>query len=363
MDASVPDIVFDAEGCNYCSGMIARSHEVLFGSAAEREARLAELVAEVKKAGQGKRYDCIVGLSGGLDSTWVLHKTVELGLRPLAVHMDNGWNSELAQHNIEQLVRQLGVDLHTHVIDWPEYRGLMQAFFDADVVDVELLYDNALMAVNMEAAVQHGLKHILTGVNKATEGMKMPPGWNWWKADRRNILAIWRRFGSGRPLRTFPIIGSLKILFNTRFRGIKLISFLDLVDYNKPKALEELQARYGYKPYPYKHYESVFTRFYQGYILPKKFGIDKRRIHLGSLIVSGQMTREAALADLQRIAYPSEEHLQQDTQYFLKKMGWTQEQLDAYLARPGKSHAIYGSERPLYDRVMRAGALLRGRFR
>jgi N-acetyl sugar amidotransferase len=329
--------------------MLARQRVVLFASPEERAARLAQLVEQVKRAGRGRRYDCVVGLSGGVDSSWALHKVVELGLRPLAVHMDNGWNSELAQHNIEQLVKRLGLDLYTHVIDWPEYRKLMQAFFDADVVDVELLYDNAMTAVNMREASRHGLSHILTGGNQATEGMKMPAGWNWFKRDRRNILAIWRRFGDGSRLRTFPAVGTLKYLYYTHLRQIAWISFLDYFEYDKPKALAELQSKFDYKPYPYKHYESVFTRFYQGYILPRKFGVDKRKLHLGALVVSGQLTRDAALADLQRLPYPTEAQLQQDLDYFLKKMGWSRKELDAYLARPGKPHTAYGSEKALYD--------------
>jgi N-acetyl sugar amidotransferase len=353
MDAGVPGIRFDAEGrCNYCTDMLARSRALRTATPEQRAADLARLVERIKRAGRGKRYDCVVGVSGGVDSTWALLQVIELGLRPLAVHMDNGWNSELAQHNIEQMVKRSGVDLYTHVIDWREYRKLMQAFFDADVVDVELLYDNAMAAVNLQQASAFGVKYILSGVNQATEGMRMPPGWNWFKRDRRNILAIWRRFGDGSRLRTFPAVGTLQTLFYTHARGIEWLSFLDYFDYDKPRALAELKDRFGYKPYPYKHYESVFTRFYQGYILPRKFGIDKRRLHFSTLVVSGQMSREAALADLQRLPYPNEQALEQDITYFLKKMRWTRAQLDEYLARPGKPHALYGSEHPVYRIVV-----------
>jgi N-acetyl sugar amidotransferase len=361
MDASVPSIRFDAEGhCNYCNDMLARSRALLTATAEQRARDLDEFVQRVKRAGRGQRYDCIVGVSGGVDSSWAISRVIELGLRPLAVHMDNGWNSELAQHNIEQLVKRSGVDLYTHVIDWREYRKLMQAFFDADVVDVELLYDNAMTAVNMQQASRFGVKYILTGVNQATEGMRMPPGWNWFKRDRRNILAIWRRFGDGGRLKTFPAIGTGHYLFYAHVRRIEWVSFLDYFKYDKPSALAELEQRFGYKPYPYKHYESVFTRFYQGYILPKKFGIDKRKLHLGTLVVSGQMKREDALADLERSPYPSEEALEQDIAYFLKKMRWSSAQLAAYLARPGKPHALYGTEKPIYDVLAAATRVLRG---
>lgn len=348
MDTTAADIVFDAQGvCNYCTDFLRDRERFTEADPAKREARLEELMARVKANGRGKRYDCIVGVSGGVDSSWALVKAVELGLRPLAVHMDNGWNSELAQNNIANLVRGLGVDLDTHVIDWPEYRGLMEAFFAADVIDVELLYDNAGIAVNYQGASRNGLRYILNGTNVATEGMRMPPGWNWLKFDKRNIKAISRRFGGPR-LRSFPSIGTLDFaLF--QLRGIRWLSFLDYFDYRKDEALDVLQRDFAYKPYPFKHYESVFTRFYQGFILPKKFGIDKRKLHFSTLVMNGEMTRDEALAALQGIPYESEKLLRQDTAYFLRKMGWDEAKLDAYLQRPAKSHDAYPSERRLWD--------------
>jgi N-acetyl sugar amidotransferase len=349
MDSSVPNITFDGHGvCNYCREYIEQCSHVLDDSNGQKEAKLNALVMSVKNAGKGKPYDCIVGVSGGVDSSWVLVRVVELGLRPLAVHMDNGWNSELAQHNIASLVQKLGVDLHTHVIDWHEYRKLMQSFFDADVLDVELLYDNAMLAVNYREAAKHGIKFILAGTNSATEGMRMPNGWNWLKFDKKNIEIIANKFGKMR-LSTYPAIGTLDF-FRYRFiNRIRWTSILDLMPYKKAAVLRELQEKYGYKPYPYKHYESIFTRFYQGYILPTKFGVDKRKLHLATLVASGQMDRTDALADLKRIAYPSQAQLNEDRQYFLKKMNWTEADLQAYLARSEVAHDAYGSERPLWS--------------
>jgi N-acetyl sugar amidotransferase len=351
MDTSAQDISFDVDGvCNYCTEFLAQRARYLRDDPVERQHRLDALLREVRAAGRGKRYDCIIGVSGGVDSSWALALAVDLGLRPLAVHMDNGWNAELAQNNIANLVRGLGVDLHTHVIDWPEYRGLMEAFFAADVTDVELLYDNAVIAVNFQAAARHRVRHILGGTNVATEGMRMPPGWNWLKYDKRNIRAISRMFG-GPSLRTFPSVGTLDFL-RFHLRGIRWLSFLDYFDYRKTVALQSLQGRFGYKPYPFKHYESVFTRFYQGFILPTKFGIDKRRLHFSTLIMNGEMTRKEAMEALEGIPYESEKLLRSDTAYFLKKMGWTREKLDEYLARPGKPHNSYPSEKPLWDRAI-----------
>jgi len=314
-----------------------------------RQENLANLVRRVKHNGRGRRYDCIVGLSGGVDSSWVLVNAVRLGLRPLAVHMDNGWNSELAQNNIANLVRGLGVDLYTHVIDWQEYRGLMQAFFDADVIDVELLYDNAMLAVNYEQSLRHGVKHMLSGANHATEGMPMPQGWSWCKFDKRNIYAIAKK--SDVRVSTFPSIGTARFLYLNQVRGIKWEWFLDHLPYVKETVVNTLQSEFGYKPYPYKHYESIFTRFYQGFILPKKFGVDKRLVHFSTLIISGQMTREDALRDLERIPYRSQDELTTDTTYFLKKMGWSQIQLDDYLQRPGVPHNTYASEANVFESI------------
>ena len=349
MDTSASDIVFDEHGvCNFCSEMLSRASPILFTDVTRRQHELEALVERVKNNGKGKAYDCIMGVSGGVDSSTALVHAVKLGLRPLAVHMDNGWDSESAQNNIANLVRRLGVDLYTHVIDWDEYRQLMQAFFDADVIDVELLYDNAMLAVMYQQAASQRLRYILTGINTATEGMEMPKAWNWFKKDKRNIQALAQRFG-GTPLRTFPAIGTFDFGWYTLARGIFLYPFLDYFAYSKSESLDMLQRDYGYKPYPYKHYESIFTRFYQGYILPEKFGVDKRHVHLSTLIVSEQMSRGEALELLGDIPYPSAMALEEDKLYFLKKMGWTRAQLDAYINRAERPHTDFPSEKHLWD--------------
>lgn len=215
---------------------------------------------------------------------------------------------------------------------------------------MELLYDNAGIAVNFQAAAREGLKHMLNGTNVATEGMRMPPTWNWLKYDKRNIKGISKRFGGPR-LKTFPSIGTVDMI-RYHLSGIRWLSFLDYFDYRKRDALQSLQGRFSYKPYPFKHYESVFTRFYQGFILPTKFGIDKRRLHLSTLVMNGEMMRDEALCLLEGIPYESEKLLRDDTAYFLKKMGWSREKLDAYLARPGVPHDVYPTEKPLWDQAM-----------
>ena len=353
MDTSAKEIVFDEQGiCNFCTEFLDRSSHIINEDSQHKAQRLQVFVESVKNAGKDKPYDCIVGVSGGVDSSWTLVEVKRLGLRPLAVHMDNGWNSELAQNNISNLLQGLGLDLYTHVIDWSEYRALMQAFFDADVIDVELLYDNAMLAVCYQQARKFGVKYILSGDNQATEGMRMPKGWNWYKRDVRNLKALAKRFGDV-PIKTFPMLSTLDYIYDEFVRGIRWVSFLDYLPFNKFEALNSLESNYAYKRYPYKHYESIFTRFYQGYILPEKFGVDKRLVHLGTLVASGQMSRDDALKGLSGIPYPSLQDLESDTRYFLKKMGWSQADLDSYINRPEVRHDFYPSEVKYLRKLMR----------
>jgi N-acetyl sugar amidotransferase len=339
MDETAEGIIFTETGCNYCDEFL----EVISKPKKKINLSLEHLAEKIKQDGKGKKYDCVVGLSGGVDSSYTLVKVKELGLRPLAVHMDNGWDSELAANNIKNLVEKLGVDLYTHVIDWQEYKSLMEAFFDADVIDIELLYDNAMLAVDYAQAKEYGVKYILAGTNTSTEGMRLPKNWNWFKYDKKNIKNIAKL--KNIKLKTFPAIGTFDFVYCEFVLGIKWISFLDyLPEYNKFEALEILKNNFGYKPYPYKHYESIFTRFYQGYILPVKFGVDKRKNHLSTLILTGQISKEESLELLKQIPYPTEKDLIDDIEYFLKKMSWSEEKFMDYLKRPERSHLEYGSE-------------------
>ena len=359
MDTTAREIEFDDSGCcNYCTEFLTRAGHELFKSTEERIKEYEQLVDRVKADGLGKHYDCIMGVSGGVDSSWAVVEAVRSGLRPLAVHMDNGWNSELAQSNIENLVRKLGIDLFTYVIDWDEYRCLMQSFFDADVIDIELLYDNAMCAVNFQQARERKTHFILAGTNLATEGMRIPPAWNWLKYDKRNIKALRRTYDRG-SMKSFPAIGTIGYVWNISARRIKWVSFLDYTDYNKARAIENLVRDFNYKPYPHKHYESVFTRLYMGYILPTKFNVDMRKVDFSNLIVSGQMSREEALTALQSDPYPSQEDLDRDIAYFLKKLGWSRVQWDDYLVRPERPHSDYASERSRYNAFRGLGRRLR----
>jgi N-acetyl sugar amidotransferase len=357
MDESATGIVFDGQGqCNYCTefaGVLAAQPPV-----AERDSLRAALIDRIKRSGKGKRYDCIVGVSGGADSSYSLYLAVREGLRPLAVHLDNGWNSELASHNIATLIDRLKVDLMTHVIDWEENRDLQRSFFAAGVIDIELLMDTAMLAANFSAARKFGVKYILSGSNAATEGMRMPGGWNHSKFDARNVRAIQRRHGH-LPIRSHPLYSTTDYLLDRYLRKVQWVPFLDHFAYDKVSAMAFLKAELGYKPYPYKHYESVFTRFYQGYILPGKFGVDKRKLHLSALVLSGQLEREHALAMLADDPYP-DPLLKRDDRYFvLKKLGYTDAEFDAYMGRPQVPHSAYPSELPRLARLLRAGKAVR----
>ena len=344
MDTSAQNITFDENGyCNFCSEFLDSINK----GYSDLSSNLESFISKVKKDGKGKKYDCIVGVSGGADSSYTLYLAKKYGLRVLAVHMDNGWNSELANNNIETLISNMKVDLYTHVIDWDEYKKLMHSFFDADVINIELLYDNAMLAVNYRLASKYGIKHILSGSNTATEGMSMPSNWNWHNYDKRNIRSIAKT--KKIKIKTFPLIGTIDYLYFSLIKGIKWVPFLDYVNYNKESSMEFLEKNYQFKKYPYKHYESVFTRFYQGYILPTKFKIDKRKLHFSNLIMSNQMKRAEAIEKLNTIPYNSESELLEDKNYVLKKLNWTNEQFQNYLSRKEKKHSEYLTEKPFWD--------------
>jgi N-acetyl sugar amidotransferase len=362
MDETAKDIKFNKDGvCNYCQEFENTAELIKNGKIIDDSLNVDSLVCSIKSAGKNRKYDCIVGVSGGVDSSWALVKAVELGLRPLAVHMDNGWNSELAQNNIHQLVKKLNVDLYTHVVDWYEYKNLMLSFFNADVVDIELLMDNAMLATNYQQANKFGVKYILSGQNQSTEGMNMPESWSWFKFDKRNIISLGRSVG--QKLKTFPSIGTFNYIYYEHVKKIKWLPFIDYFNFNKDEAIKLLVDNYNYKPYQYKHYESIFTRFYQGYILPEKFNIDKRKLHLSTLIITGQIDRGEAINILAQKPYKDRDY-RQDKKYFLKKMSWSEEDFNNYISRPEKSHEKFNSEKKLWDFIFlsKASRYIRGRL-
>jgi len=353
MDMTVPGIKFDQNGnCNYCTEYLG-IYERMSADKKHRTAKLSQLTRAIKEAGKTKDYDCIVGVSGGLDSSYVLYIVVkQLGLRPLAVHLDNGWNSELSVSNIEKICKVLGADLYTHVIDWEEFKKMQLAFFRANVIDIEMLTDHAIQALLYKLANEKGIKYIMAGTNVANEGMRIPPGWVHVKLDSRNIRSICRKYGQGVRIKTFPIMGLFEYLKYLFVNRIRWESLLDCLDYSKENAIDILTKSAGWKPYEKKHYESIFTRFYQGYILLQKFGVDKRLMHYSTLICSGQMTRTEALAMMQRPPYENQSQLAEDKKYVLKKLGLNDEEFTNYLKAPGVPHDYYPSDKWLIEKLV-----------
>ncbi len=338
MDTTDPEIVFDANGvCNHCHRFDERARRELLPPA-ERGERLGVLVKQIQASGQGNEYDCILGVSGGADSSYVAYLAKKLGLRPLAVHFDNGWNSELAVDNIKRLLSALDIDLYTYVVDWDEFSDLQKSFLKASVPNAEIPTDHAINAVLWSQAQQHGIRYILSGSNLKTEGV-MPLAWTYTAIDLHQIRAIHRRFGT-RPLKTFPRQGLLRFATDVLVRRLRVINLLNFFDYDKAQAIKVLEAELGWRPYPEKHYESVWTRFYQGAFLVDKFGFDKRLPHLSALVASGQISREEALDRLQTETYPDSLR-RQDYDFVLKKYGMTEADYAALLKTPQRSHLDY----------------------
>jgi len=337
MDTTDPDIVFFGDGtCNHCRGYLKARQRYLDNAFVERERE--RIVEEIKAAGRGRRYDCIVGVSGGVDSTYVCYIARELGLRPLAVHVDNGWNSELAVKNIENVVSVLEIDLVTEVLDWDEFRTLQLSLLRASTPDIELPTDHAIRAVLMRTAVKMGIRYILNGRNYSTEGI-LPWAWSYSALDFRYLNAVHRRF-SGSRLRKYPHMTMADIFYYVVIKKIRNFNILNYVDYNKARAMSVLKDSLGWRDYGGKHHESIFTRFLQGYILPRKFDIDKRIAHLSVLVLTGEITREEALAELSRPVY-DRETCERDYFFFLKKIGLSEQEFETLMAESVRSYRDY----------------------
>lgn len=341
MDNSAdPDITFDADGvCNYYHLYQRRVKDFHIGGEKGRK-KLEQIFDRIKKEGANAKYDCITGVSGGVDSSYMIHLCKEYGLRPLVVHLDNGWNSEIANQNINNIISKCGYDLYTHVIDWEQFKDLQLSFLKASVIDLELTSDHAIFATIAVQAKKHGIKYQLNGFNITTEGI-LPQSWRWFKYDWLNIKSIHSQFGS-KSIKTFPRLNFSKRLYLETISKRETIMPLNYMDYNKEEAKQVITESLGWRDYGGKHFESIITRFYQGYILPTKFGVDKRRAHLSTLISSGQMTRDEALAELEKPIYDPQMQAE-DREFVLKKFGLTEDEFEAIMAAPIKSHLDYPS--------------------
>lgn len=348
MDSTDPEIMFSEDGiCSHCKryDVVSRTRLLAVGA---REGELLNLVQDIKSVGHGKAYDCVIGISGGVDSTYVAWLLKKHGLRPLAVHLDNGWNSELAVANIQKTLDKLGIDLHTHVIDWGEFRDLQVSFLKASTPDGEVPTDHAIFALLYEMASKYGLKHVITGTNVVTEAI-LPEKWGYGYFDWRYVKDVHSRFGTSR-LSTYPHFSLMKLAYYVFFRKIRMVSILNYVDYNKAEAMRVLQDELGWVYYGGKHYESIYTRFYQAYILPRKFNIDKRKAHYSNLICSGQMTREQALEMMNEPVYP-ENLLLEDRAYVIKKLQMSEQEFEEIMNAPMLTFESYRTNHDMFERA------------
>jgi N-acetyl sugar amidotransferase len=347
----------DAQGiCAYCRSFDAKWPAFQW-TQTQVDRNLQAMVKEVRaRKAKGSNYDCLIGLSGGVDSSYVALLCMRLGLRPLAVHFDNGWNSKTAVDNIRRIVDQAGFDLETYVIDWEEFRDLQRAYLKAGVVDIEALTDHAIAAAMFRLARKNRIKTVLSGSNFATEH-GIPVEWSWSKQDWRNIKAIHRQFGE-RRLKSFPHMGSLRYAVIDAFSiGGRIVRPLDLAEYRKTPAMQELQEHLGWQYYGGKHYESTWTKFYQAYILPLKFGVDKRLPHLSAQVRIGELPRNEAMEEAQSLLYSAAD-IARDKRFVCKKLGFSEEEFDALMSEPPRSHRDY----PTDERTMAALSALRRRL-
>jgi N-acetyl sugar amidotransferase len=357
MDQSDSYIKFDADGvCDHCLTFDAKI--MPNWHADERgETELASLVQDIKASGTGKDFDCIIGMSGGIDSSYLTYLAKEkFGLRPLVFHVDAGWNSQEAVNNIEKIVDGLGLDLYTEVIDWQEMRDLQLAFFRSGVSHIDSPQDNAFFATMYKFAERYGVKYILTGGNQSTECVRNPVEWMYYQSDARQIRDIHSKYGS-RSLVNYPLTSILwHKIFLPYVKGIKTIRPLDYGPYIKQDATRLLIDKFGWQPYPQKHFESRFTRFYESYWLPKRFGYDVRRVQYSSLILTGQMTRDDAIEKLKQPTY-DESTIDYDLQYVANKLEISVDELNGYLNLPKRTYKDYKSQQQIYEwgaKVMKA---------
>ena len=358
MDTTDSKIVFDAKGvCDHCNSFY---RDILPNWHTDEVGRreLDETVEKIKAAGKGRDFDCIIGMSGGIDSSYLTYVAKEkLGLRPLVFHVDAGWNSQEAVNNIERLVDRLGLDLYTEVIDWEEMRDLQLAYFKSGVPHIDTPQDHAFFATMYKFAEQHDVRYILTGANLSTECIRNPIEWMYYQSDSIQLKDIHHRFGT-RPLTTFPTTSILRHkIYLPYVKGIRVVRPLNHVPYVKSAAIDLLVETFGWQPYPQKHFESRFTRFYEGYWLPKKFGYDTRKVQFSSLIVTCQMSRDAALEQLKTPALDADT-VKHEFAYVATKLGITTDELQGYMDAPNKTYKDYKSQETFYAAGAKAMRML-----
>ncbi len=356
MDTSDSQISFDDKGvCDHCR-TFDRDIKPNWDTSEVGWEKISNIARRIKAAGSGKEFDCIIGMSGGIDSSYLVYLAKErLGLRPLVFHVDAGWNSQQAVNNIEQITERLNLDLYTEVIDWEEMKDLQLSFFKSGVPHIDTPQDHAFFATMYRFANKHGIKHILTGGNYSTECIRNPLEWMYFQSDSRQIKDIHKKFGENKLIK-FPLTNILwHKIYLPYIKGIKVYRPLDYMPYNKEEATKLLVDKYAYQRYAQKHFESRFTRFYESYWLPEKFGFDTRKVQYSSLILTGQMTRDEAIEKLKSPAYDPE-NIDQDFEYIANKLGISVETLRSYFDAPNKTYKDYKNQQSLYkigSKVMR----------
>lgn len=341
------DITFNDEGvCSYCLYFDSCMREL--GDSDSRKLTLQNKINEIKEAGKGKKYDCLIGLSGGVDSSYVALLAHELGLRPLAIHLDNGWNSDIAVQNIERICEKFNFDLHTQVIDWEEFLTLQRAYLIAGVIDIEVLTDHAIKAIHADLSRKYDVKYSLSGFNYITEAI-MPKGWNYDKLDFSNIKDIVFQFGGIKKFTSYPTLSFYKQLYNYWLGGYETFRILNYIEFEREKAIQELEDTVGWRNYGMKHHESFFTKFYQEYILPNKFMVNKRKAHLSNLVTAGTLLKEEAKSILfdKNCSYQVSE---EDILYFKKKMKLSDLDFERIMSESPRPHKEFATDKSLWDK-------------
>lgn len=344
MDSSDPGIIFDEEGvCNSCKRYVeVRAHSGYRPGVSEKE--LEHTVATMKEQSRDLDYDCVLGISGGVDSAYMAYMASKLGLRVLAVHVDSGWNSEIAVRNIERMCEKLGIQLHTYVMDWPTMKELTRAYMLSGVANLDVPQDHLFCAAVFDIAKQYKVKYILNGSNIATEGAAPPFTLQHSYRDTWHLNSIYRKHGRGKSLKKYPRLSLRRAWFG--LPGVTKIDLLNYIPYSKKDAMDTLTREFGWEYYGGKHFESRFTKYFQSVYLPKKYGYDKRRYHLSCLVMNGEMTRDEALKELSEPPY-SPEQQREDEEYILKKLDIAPETWQKILNAPPTPDDDYFSQAKL----------------
>jgi N-acetyl sugar amidotransferase len=361
MDTSDHEIKFDDQGnCNHCNEATELAKKIWFPDE-KGEKYLNQIFEKIKLEEKDKEYDCIIGLSGGIDSSYLAFLAVNMGLRPLVVHVDCGWNSEQAVKNVESVVKKFNIELHTFVVNWEEMKDLHRAFFKASVPDQDIPQDHAIFAALYKFAEKNNIRYVLNGLNFATESI-MPSNWGFQAMDYRHLKSIHDRFGE-RELKEYPHISFFqRYIYFTLIGRMVIINPLNYINYRKDDAIEILKKEIGWQYYGGKHFESRFTKFFQSYYLPVKFNFDKRRAHLSSLIISGQISRSDALYKMNENLY-SDDEIKYDLAYVAKKLDWSETEFRAIINLPPARHRDFATNEYLFDFGMKSKNFLKNLFK